>query len=81
MQTAINEAKKRRSQTEYPNDLLVDRVISTDAAAHFCGFSTSHWRSLVKAGRAPAPIRLSERKLGWKVSALRAWIDAKAHAA
>jgi predicted DNA-binding transcriptional regulator AlpA len=66
---------------ELPPDLLADRVIGTNQAAAYCGFSTVHWRALVNSGEAPAPLRLSARKLGWRVSTLRAWIDAKASAA
>ena len=58
-----------------------DRIITTQEAAAFCGFSVSHWRVMFRTGQAPPPIKLSERKYGWKLSTLRAWIDAKATAA
>ena len=66
---------------QLPPDLAHDRVVGTDTAAAYAGYSTSHFRSLVNQGLAPAPIRLSARKLGWKVSALRAWIASKEAAA
>jgi predicted DNA-binding transcriptional regulator AlpA len=58
-------------------DLAVDRMVGTLEAAAFCGYSTSHWRQMFRTGQAPPPIRLSARKLGWKISTLRAWIAAK----
>jgi predicted DNA-binding transcriptional regulator AlpA len=66
---------------QLPPDLALDRVVGTHQAAAFAGYSTSHWRTLVNQGLAPAPIRLSARKLGWKISTLRAWIASKEAAA
>ena len=65
---------------QLPSDLAHDRIVGTDTAAAYAGYSTSHWRDLVRTGKAPAPIRLSARKLGWKISTLRRWIDSKAAA-
>jgi prophage regulatory protein len=64
-----------------PTDLEQDRVIGTAQAAAYLGYSTSHFRALVAQGRMPKPIRLSSRKLGWRVSTLRALIDSKSIAA
>jgi prophage regulatory protein len=55
-------------------DLAADRVIGTIEAAAFCNFSVSHFRHLIRTGRAPQPIRLSERKLGFSIRALKAWV-------
>jgi prophage regulatory protein len=64
-------------QSPLPQDLTADRMVGTFEAATFCGYSTSHWRQMFRTGRAPPPIRLSARKLGWKISTLRAWIASK----
>lgn len=56
------------------------QILTTDEAAKFCGYSTSRWRYLYGAGLAPQPIRLSARKLGWKISTLESWLDSKASA-
>jgi prophage regulatory protein len=72
---------RQEPSPKLPTDLLHDRLINTSEAAAFAGFSESHWRALVRTGRAPQPIRLSTRKMGWKISALRAWIDQAATAA
>jgi predicted DNA-binding transcriptional regulator AlpA len=59
---------------------LPDQMLTTQEAAAFCGFSVSHWRQMFGTGQAPPPIRLSERKLVWRLSDLRAWITSKAAA-
>jgi predicted DNA-binding transcriptional regulator AlpA len=52
-----------------------DRIVGTFDAAAFCNFSVSHFRSLYRSGLVPAPIKISGRKLGWKVSTLKAHVD------
>ena len=59
---------------------LLDQMLTTQEAAAFCGFSVSHWRQMFRTGQAPPPIRLSERKLVWRLNDLRAWIASKAAA-
>ena len=68
-------------QEKLPTDLIHDRIVNTFEAAAFVGFSQSHFRALVRTGRAPAPLRLSTRKLGWRISTLREWVAAKEAAA
>lgn len=56
------------------------RILTTEEAAKFCGYSTSRWRYLYGADLAPRPIKLSARKNGWKIEALESWLDSKASA-
>lgn len=56
------------------------RLVGTEDAARICNYSTTQWRALRKARKCPPPIKLSERKLAWRVSDLMAWIDSKAEA-
>jgi len=56
------------------------KILTTEEAAKFCGYSTSRWRYLYGCGLAPAPLKLSARKNGWKIEALEAWLDSKASA-
>ena len=65
--------KSRNGQL--PPALADDRVVGTADAAAYCNFCVSHFRALYRSGRAPAPIKLSERKLGWRISTLKAWVD------
>lgn len=36
--------------------------------------SRSSFYALVAAGKAPRPVRISARRVGWRVEDLRAWI-------
>lgn len=60
---------------QLPPALADDRIVGTFDAAAICNFSVSHFRTLYRTGVVPAPIKLSERKLGWRLSALKAWIN------
>ena len=60
-----------------PDELQSHRVLSTQQVAAIVGLSVVQWRRLYRTGRAPAPIRLSERKLGWRASVLTAWLEAQ----
>lgn len=53
-----------------PEEHARHRILNTSASADFCGFSVPHWRRLYRAGLVPSPIRLSTRKLGWRVGDL-----------
>lgn len=40
--------------------------------------SRSTWLNWVKTGKAPKPVKLSERTTAWKVADIQAFIDAQA---
>lgn len=54
--------------------LAMHRLVGAAEAAEFCNFSLGHWRRLYRLGKVPAPIKLSERKLGWRLSDLAAFV-------
>jgi prophage regulatory protein len=56
------------------------RVISFDrlAAEKGIGYSRDHLRRLVKAGKFPRPIPLSESRIAWDEAELDAWLKARA---
>ena len=57
-------------------DISRYRIIGSAEAAAFCNISLPHFRRMYRTGKAPAPIRLSERKLGWRVGDLLDWTAA-----
>ena len=57
-----------------------ERVLDTAQAAEFCGFSIPHFRRLYKAHKVPAPIKIGERKYGWRLGGLIDFVVAKAAA-
>jgi predicted DNA-binding transcriptional regulator AlpA len=61
-----------------PHEVTQHRVLTTAEAAALCRYSTQHFRELYRTGQVPAPIRLSARRYGWKLSVILAWLDSKA---
>ncbi len=60
-----------------PTDIARHRVLDTFEAAALCGFSVAHWRRLYRSGKVPAPMKLSERKLGWRGGDLVEWLASR----
>jgi predicted DNA-binding transcriptional regulator AlpA len=58
-------------------DLARNRVLNTAEAAALLNFSIPHFRRLYRSGIVPSPIRLSSRKLGWRVEDLITWINSR----
>jgi predicted DNA-binding transcriptional regulator AlpA len=63
-----------REKRKLPPALADDHVVGTAEAAAYCNFSVSHFRTLYRSGKVPAPIKLSDRKLGWRISTLKALV-------
>lgn len=61
-----------------PADIARRRVLGTADAARFCGLSVPTFRRLKERRAIPAPILLSERRLGWRIGDLSDWLDARA---
>jgi predicted DNA-binding transcriptional regulator AlpA len=57
------------------NDFTANFVLRVKDAAHFVGCSLSHFRRLYALGQLPAPIRIGERRLGWRIRDLDSWIE------
>ena len=53
-----------------PSDLGRSRVLDAAASSAFWGVSLPHWRRLYRAGKVPRPIKVGERKLGWRIGSL-----------
>lgn len=70
----------QRAKLPALSDLESRRLLPTDEVARVSGYSVAHFRWLVRKGLAPAPVRLSARKLGWRAADIAAWIDSKASA-
>jgi predicted DNA-binding transcriptional regulator AlpA len=54
-----------------------ERVVTEREAAAACGIHISTLRRAVSAGKGPAVVRLSDRRIGYRIRDLRAWLDAK----
>jgi predicted DNA-binding transcriptional regulator AlpA len=58
-------------------DAYANRVVSEPEAAKFLGLSKAQLRVMRRAGKAPEHVRLSERRLGYRLSALDCWLNAR----
>jgi predicted DNA-binding transcriptional regulator AlpA len=54
----------------------LDRVVSENEAAAIIGYSKDTLRREFRAGRAPPRIRLSGRRIGYRLSAIYAFLEA-----
>ena len=76
LQTRAEERTAEKNRTiatvlaNLPSDLGRNRILSAAASAAFWGVSLPHWRRLYRAGKVPPPIKVGERKLGWRVVVL-----------
>jgi predicted DNA-binding transcriptional regulator AlpA len=57
-------------EANIPPDLGRNRVLDSRKSAEFWGVSLPHWRRLYRAGKVPRPIRIGDRKYGWRVGDL-----------
>jgi predicted DNA-binding transcriptional regulator AlpA len=64
-----------------PKDLNRERLLGTEQTAEFLGFSVPHFRRLYKAEKVPAPIKIGERKYGWRLGVLIDFLEDKSRAA
>jgi len=52
-----------------------ERVLNEREASKFCGFSTSTLRRRIDGGTGPKILRLSSKRIGFRVRDLKAWLD------
>ena len=62
---------------ELPPEIASQRVIDERTAADFIGVSQVNLERMRKAGVAPRHVRLSERRLGYRVCDVLEWLDAR----
>ena len=54
-----------------------NRILNSDQASEFWGVSKSHWRRLYRADKVPRPIKIGDRKLGWRACDLILELEAR----
>ena len=62
-----------------PTDLNRERLLGTEQTAEFLGMSVPHLRRLYRAKKVPDPIRIGERKYGWRLGQLIEFVAAKSN--
>ena len=63
---------------ELPPEIARQRVVDEKTAAEFVGLSAVTLERMRKLGRAPKHMRLSPRRLGYRICDLLTWLDARA---
>jgi predicted DNA-binding transcriptional regulator AlpA len=61
-------------------DLRLERVVSEEAGAELLDLSLSTMKRLRRARLGPRHVRLSERRVGYRVRDLLAWLEARTYA-
>jgi predicted DNA-binding transcriptional regulator AlpA len=69
-----------QNKTSLPVDISKCRVLDSSQASELIGFSLPHFRRLYRAKKIPPPIRIGERKYGWRAGELIDWLNSKAKA-
>ena len=53
------------------------RVVSRSEAWRVCSLSPDTWERLERLGKTPPITRLSERRVGYRLTDLQKWLDAR----
>jgi predicted DNA-binding transcriptional regulator AlpA len=65
-------------KTSFLNDALEDlRVIPENEAANVAGVSVMTWQRMRHRGETPPLVRISRRRIGYRIGDLRKWIEAR----
>jgi predicted DNA-binding transcriptional regulator AlpA len=59
-------------------DLEKSRILNSAQSAEFIGLSVPHFRRLYRAGKAPKPLLIGDRKYGWRAGDLLEWLALRA---
>lgn len=55
-----------------------DRIVLEAERQRITGYSRCWWFRLEQQGKVPKRIKLGERKVGWRLSELTAWLETRA---
>lgn len=58
---------------------MSDRILRRKDVEQLTGLSRSTIYRHVNAGTFPAPVKLTERLIGWRASAISGWMDTAQH--
>jgi predicted DNA-binding transcriptional regulator AlpA len=60
-----------------PPEIASRRIVDAKHAAAFLSLPLPSFRRAYRHGKAPQPIQISERRLGWRLCDLITWTDAR----
>lgn len=64
--------------SKLPSEFAPARVLGCKEAADLIGCSVCTLRRMYRSGAMPAPIKVSDRLLGWQFAVLNGWLETKA---
>jgi len=70
-------AQRRRSDPTHDHDINQYRILSFADWCRLNGISLATGRRILKSGKGPTVIRLSDRRIGISVAANAAWQEAR----
>ena len=73
----VTPAQVEATLAGLPPSFARNRILSAAEAARYWGVSLPHWRRMGRDGKVPKSIRISERRIGWRVGELAAALDAR----
>ena len=66
-----------KTDIDLPDSLTPERILSAAQAAQFIGLSRPTLNRMRRAGKLPPAIQISERRIGWRVRDLVAYLKAQ----
>jgi prophage regulatory protein len=73
--------KREKIDTTLPEELTLDPILGTAQTATAVNQSAVHLRRLVHAGKFPPPLKIGDRKLGWRLSTIMHYVAEREAAA
>ena len=70
-------ARQRRRAANSPDSLDSVRVLDEPTAIKLAGVSPRTWDRMRARGETPPITQISERRIGYRLVDLRAWLDAR----
>ncbi len=59
------------------NTYTIDSILRRKEVCEITGLSKSSLERQVRSGNFPAPIHLTERRIGWQMSRIQDWINSR----
>jgi predicted DNA-binding transcriptional regulator AlpA len=77
----ITRRREQRMKNTFLDGLVSDvaqrRIIDAKETAAFLSLPLPSFRRAYRTGNAPKPIQLSDRRLGWQVADVIAWVETR----
>ena len=76
MKRKISDKEATRRSAQSASD-YIDRILREREVGERTGLSRTTRRRLIKAGRFPQPVKLTDHAVGWRESAIADWLASR----